>query len=351
MASSAGLHHVTAICGDPRRNVAFYTRSLGLRMVKRTVNFDDPGAWHLYYGNEIGRPGTALTFFARGEVAAGRNGNGMAVETAFVIPEGSLGYWTQRLVEQNIPHDAPEKRFGQTVLPLRDPDGMRLALVAVNSADRIPGWSNGDVPVEHAVRGFHGVAVMIDAAEATARVLTHAFGFKAAGCEGHRQRFVAGGSELGIVVDLRAAPGFRPPRRRVGAPYRLPRRRRRRAGRHGCQDRGTRTSPYRPDRSLLFPVGLFPRARRRSVGDRDRRSGLHPRRAHGDAGERDQASALVRIPPRRDRGGAAAAGLTLGAAKRHVLGYRIAGRKAFLPAPDAVFIPSLHGGYGATTLS
>jgi len=135
MTASAGIHHVTAICSDPKRNVAFYTHNLGLRLVKKTVNFDDPSTWHLYYGDETGQPGTALTFFAWGKVPAGRNGNGMAVETAFIIPERSLGYWTQRLVERGISHEAPEKRFGETVLPLSDPDGMRLALVAVTGAD------------------------------------------------------------------------------------------------------------------------------------------------------------------------------------------------------------------------
>jgi glyoxalase family protein len=217
MSGSAGIHHVTAICGDPKRNVAFYTGRLGLRMVKRTVNFDDPSAWHLYYGDETGRPGTALTFFARGEIAAGRNGNGMAVETAFAIPEASLGYWTQRLVALDVPHDAPEKRFGQTVLPLRDPDGMRLALVAGKGADQIPGWSNGDVPAEHAVRGFHGVTLMVDAGEPTASLLTGAFGFKATDGDGPRHRFVAGGGELGTVVDVRTAKGFLAGRQGAGS--------------------------------------------------------------------------------------------------------------------------------------
>src|SRR5712691_3972139 len=208
MAASAGIHHVTAICGDPKKNVAFYTRDLGLRMVKKTVNFDDPSTWHLYYGDETGHPGTALTFFAWGELPPGRNGNGMAVETAFVIPESSLGYWTQRLIALGISHDAPEKRFGETVLPLRDPDGMRLALVAVNAADAIAGWSNGDVPPEHAIRGLHGVTLMVEADEATANVLTDALGFRAAAREGNLRRFVAGAEKLGAVVDIRTAEGF-----------------------------------------------------------------------------------------------------------------------------------------------
>lgn len=146
MSASAGIHHVTAICHDPKTNVMFYTRSLGLRMVKKTVNFDDPTTWHLYYGDETGRPGTALTFFAWDGLPPGRNGNGMAVETAFIVPFGSLAYWRQRLTAQGIAHDAPQTRFGESVLAFHDPDGMRLALVAIEGADQIPGWSNADVP-------------------------------------------------------------------------------------------------------------------------------------------------------------------------------------------------------------
>lgn len=217
MSASAGIHHVTAICSDPKRNVAFYTGSLGLRLVKRTVNFDDPGTWHLYYGDETGRPGTALTFFAWDHSAPGRNGNGMAVETAFIIPEGSLGYWTHRLVEQDIAHDAPEKRFGESVLPLRDHDGMRLALVAVKDAGRIPGWSNGEVPAEHAIRGFHGVTLMVDDGERTAQVLTGAFGFAPDQHDGKLARFRANGDKLGQVVDVRTAEGFLAGRQGAGS--------------------------------------------------------------------------------------------------------------------------------------
>jgi glyoxalase family protein len=217
MSASAGIHHVTAICRDPKTNIAFYTRNLGLRMVKKTVNFDDPTTWHLYYGDEVGRPGTALTFFAWGELAAGRNGNGMAVETAFVIPAGSLGCWTQRLIEQGVAHDAPEKRFGESVLPLRDPDGMRLALVAVAGAEQIPGWSNADVPAGHAVRGFRGVTLMVGTGEPTAAVLTGTFGFKADGREGNVARYRSGGGKLGTVVDVRAAEGFLAGRQGAGS--------------------------------------------------------------------------------------------------------------------------------------
>ena len=217
MSASAGIHHVTAICGDPKRNVDFYTHNLGLRLVKKTVNFDDPSTWHLYYGDEIGRPGTALTFFAWPGLPPGQNGNGMTLETAFIIPERSLGYWTQRLVERGIAHGVPQKRFGETVLPLSDPDGMRLALVAAKGADAVAGWSNGDVPAEHALRGFHGVTLMVGAGAPTADVLTAALGFKAAARAGNLQRFIAGGDKLGAVVDVQVAEGFLAGRQGAGS--------------------------------------------------------------------------------------------------------------------------------------
>ena len=163
----SGIHHVTAISGNAARNVDFYTRMLGLRLVKKTVNFDDPGTYHLYYGDEQGRPGTILTFFPWEHAAPGRNGVGQAEETAFRIPTGSIGYWTQRLIEKGVPHQAPEKRFGEPVLAFTDPDGMSLALVGVAGAAGEPAWSDGGIAAEHAIRGFHGVTLMLDKAAPT----------------------------------------------------------------------------------------------------------------------------------------------------------------------------------------
>src|SRR6187200_1906510 len=119
-----GLHHITAIADNAQRNYDFYTKVLGLRMVKKTVNFDDPGTYHFYYGDEGGRPGTILTFFPWERVAAGRVGVGQTQETAFRVPEAAIGYWAHRFVEKGVVHDAPVKRFGRTVLPFKDPDGM-----------------------------------------------------------------------------------------------------------------------------------------------------------------------------------------------------------------------------------
>ena len=217
MTSSAGIHHVTAICSDPRRNVAFYTEALGLRLVKKTVNFDDPTTWHLYYGDETGSPGTALTFFAWGHSPPGRNGIGQAVATAFIIPERSLAYWTGRFAEKGIPHDAPERRFDQTFVCLRDPDGMSLELVAAKGARALPAWAGGPVPEEHAIRGFFGVTLLVADAAPTAQVLTDALGFAAAGQENSRHRFVASPGPLATVVDVRAEPGSAPGRQGAGS--------------------------------------------------------------------------------------------------------------------------------------
>jgi glyoxalase family protein len=198
----SGLHHVTAIAGNPLRNLGFYRRTLGLRLVKRTVNFDDPGTYHFYYGDETGRPGTVLTFFPWEHAAQGRVGVGETQQTAFRVPLRSLGYWTQRLVEKGVAHEAMDKRFGDTGLPFSDPDGTSLALVGVPNGDDEPGWSNGDVPAEHAIRGLFGVTLQLDDAMKTGAILTDVLGFKEAGREGSRVRYRAGGSAPGGVVDI-----------------------------------------------------------------------------------------------------------------------------------------------------
>jgi glyoxalase family protein len=204
-----GIHHVTAIARSAPRNLDFYTRVLGLRLVKKTVNFDDPGTYHLYYGDEIGRPGTILTFFPWEHVAPGRLGVGLTQETAFRVPEASIGFWTHRFVEGGVPHRAPEKRFGQSVLPFKDPDGMSLALIGVAGAENEPAWSD-DVPAEHAIRGFAGVTLMLDDAAPTGAILTDVLGFAETGREGNLVRFQADGAGVGGNVDIRVANGFLP---------------------------------------------------------------------------------------------------------------------------------------------
>lgn len=203
-----GLHHVTAIAGSARRNLDFYARILGLRLVKKTVNFDDPGTYHLYYGDEAGRPGTILTFFPWANMAPGRLGVGETQETSFRVPEGAIGYWSHRLIEQGVAHDAAEQRFGETVLPFQDPDGLRLALVAVPGGEREPGFASDEVPAEHAIRGCHGISLLLAETAATGAILTDVLGFSAAGSEGSVTRYRAGDTAPGGIVDLRAAGGF-----------------------------------------------------------------------------------------------------------------------------------------------
>jgi glyoxalase family protein len=203
-----GIHHVTAISGDPVKNLRFYTHDLGLRFVKKTVNFDDPSTYHFYFGDEIGHPGTILTFFPWVDAAAGQRGVGQASQTAFRVPLRSIGYWMNRFIEGGISHRTQEKRFGETVLPFADQDGMALALVGIADAENEPGWSNGDIPSEHAIRGFQGVTLLLENARKTAAILTDVFGFREVTREGSMIRFAAAGDTKGSVVDIHEAAEF-----------------------------------------------------------------------------------------------------------------------------------------------
>lgn len=207
----SGIHHVTAISGSASRNLEFYTRTLGLRFVKKTVNFDDPGTYHLYYGDEGGRPGTILTFFPWEHAAAGRQGVGLTEQIAFRVPAASMGYWTHRLLEKGVEHQPLEKRFDEPVLSFTDPHGMSLALVGVAHAAE-PAWSNGEIPAEHSVHGFHSVTLMLESAGPTAAVLTDLFGFRETAREGSLVRYEANDAAPGSVVIIREAGGFLPGR-------------------------------------------------------------------------------------------------------------------------------------------
>jgi glyoxalase family protein len=201
------IHHVTAIAGDPVKNLSFYTRDLGLRFVKKTVNFDDPSTYHLYYGDETGSPGTILTFFPWTNATAGRRGVGETRQTTFRVPQRSIDYWTQRFIEKGILHQTLEKRFGQPVLPFTDRDGLALALVGIADAENEPGWNNEEIPSEHAIRGLQGVTLLLDSAQKTAAILTDVFGFREVGREGSVIRFAAAGDVKGSVVDIYEAAG------------------------------------------------------------------------------------------------------------------------------------------------
>ncbi|WP_336491628.1 ring-cleaving dioxygenase [Methylobacterium nigriterrae] len=210
-----GIHHVTAISGPARRNVDFYTNVLGLRLVKRTVNFDDPGTYHLYYGDEAGSPGTILTFFPWANVAPGRLGVGETQETAFRVPAGSIQAWQRRFAYGGVAHDPVEERFGEAILPFRDPDGMRLALVGVAGIEGEPAWTSG-VPAERAVRGFHSVRLLVRDGAPTGAILTDVFGFAEGDRDGSATRFKADATAGGFV-DLVADPEARSGRQGGGS--------------------------------------------------------------------------------------------------------------------------------------
>jgi glyoxalase family protein len=211
--NTKGIHHVTAIGGDAQRNVDFYADLLGLRLVKRTVNFDDPETYHLYYGDGNGNPGSIVTFFPWGDDAPkGRIGAGQVMTTSFSVPAASLGYWTERLVETGTRFERPRASFGETTLTFEDPDGLRVELVAAE--DDRPGWEGPEVPAEHAVRGLHHVTLVVAEADRTAELLTETLGFERVGDAEGRTRFASGGAP-GTLVDVSEASGF--PRGEMGA--------------------------------------------------------------------------------------------------------------------------------------
>ncbi len=172
MFSTTGLHHLTAIASEPRRNLDFYAGTLGLRFVKRTVNFDDIGTYHLYYGEATGRPGSILTFFPWPSARRGRVGVGQVAETQLAIPMVALGFWAHRLTEHQIAFAGPERRFdGETALTFTDHDGLPLALVASDAAGALPGRESvSDVPVDVSVRGLHAVTLWVRQQSDTANV-------------------------------------------------------------------------------------------------------------------------------------------------------------------------------------
>ena len=221
LAMPNGIHHVTAIAGSPGRNLDFYTRTLGLRLVKKTVNFDDPSTYHFYYGDDLGQPGTILTFFPWEHVARGRLGVGETQETLFSVPEGSIGYWAHRFVEKGVAHRAIEKRFGETVLAFEDPDGMRLALVAVPLVQSEPASTSSEVSAEHAIRGFHSVNLLLREVAPTGAILTDVFGFSETGREGSTVRFKADGTKFGSILDIRVAGDFLPGRQGGGSVHHI----------------------------------------------------------------------------------------------------------------------------------
>ena len=210
---TAGIHHITAIATDPQRNLDFYTQVMGLRLVKLTVNFDDPGTYHFYFGHENGAPGSILTFFPWPGAAPGSIGPGYVVAIAFAVRMESLAYWNARLRAHGVPVHADAERFGERIMRFRDPDGLWLELVATSRTEPVAVSQMGPVPPEHALLAFHS-ATLSEANPDSTAALANVMGYYLEGSEGHRFRYHTVGQTAAILDVLHEAGA---PRGRLGA--------------------------------------------------------------------------------------------------------------------------------------
>jgi glyoxalase family protein len=208
VSSVNGLHHVTAISGPAQENLDFYAGVLGMRLVKRSVNQDDPGTYHLFYADAEGHPGSDLTFFPWAQMAPSRLGHGLSVEVALAVPPDSLDYWGTRLAGYGTPLSAIERRFGERTLPLVDPHGMKVALIEAADADRrqFTPWESSPVPVQHQIRGLHTARLWEREIELTSVFLTSVLGFSHLGTEDGWHRFGLQDGGSGRILDLRETP-------------------------------------------------------------------------------------------------------------------------------------------------
>ncbi len=201
-----GIHHITAIAGYAKRNYDFYTKVLGLRFIKKTVNFDDPKTYHFYFGDEVGSPGTILTFFPWEGVPRGKQGAGMATEIAYTVPSGSLEFWNERFAQYYVKVTESGQRFGEDYLAFEDPDGLPLTLIIPAESDSRKPWTTQEVSDQFALRGFHSISLTLNSIDATAAVLTDIFEYQFAGQEGDRFRYRTSTVEHANIVDLIANP-------------------------------------------------------------------------------------------------------------------------------------------------
>jgi glyoxalase family protein len=201
--TTPGLHHVTAIAGDPQRTAGFYVETLGLRFVKRIGNHNDKYTYHFYFGDSEGTPGTNITFFSWGERSRSeRFSDGQTRTAAYFVPEGSLDYWRDRLDTYGIPVEGSTDRFGETVVEFDDPNGTTLALVATNDAPDGQPWDGSPVPTEHQLRGFHSATLAVSDVDPTADVLTDALGYEFEADENGRRRYRSAAGGPGSIIDL-----------------------------------------------------------------------------------------------------------------------------------------------------
>ena len=216
MTNIQGIHHVSAIASDPQRNLDFYGGLLGLRLVKRTVNFDDPQSYHLYYGDEVGTPGSIMTFFPWPGARRGRQGAGQVAVISFAILPSAIGFWVERLVRHGVDYTGPTKREAGTggaaadqMIVFKDHDGLMIELVASEAAESRPAWGGAPgIPEESAIHGFHRVTLWVDDGRASEQVLVDTLGFRAVREEGSVRRYAVGDGGPGALVDVRSVGGF-----------------------------------------------------------------------------------------------------------------------------------------------
>lgn len=206
MITPHGIHHVTAIASDPQANINFYAGLLGLRLVKKTVNFDDPSAYHLYYGDAAGSPGSIVTFFywPRGQGSHGRIGNGQMTRLSLSAPAAAMPFWHERLRRHGVPASR-NTRFGEDVLQFADPDGIPVEIVA-DAGDPRTGWTVPEIPTQSALRGLHAAELSVAKAAALERVIEGIMGYRRVRTDGNRTRFESGAGGPGTYIDVIAEP-------------------------------------------------------------------------------------------------------------------------------------------------
>ena len=202
-----GLHHITAIAGEAKRNFNFYTNVLGLRLVKKTVNFDDPHTYHFYYGDKVGTPGSILTFFPWEGVQTGRRGARQVTEIGYSVPPDSFDFWLKRFEKKNVIYNKIAEKFGEQYLTFLDPDGLKLELTASKIPDHRLPWETAEVPAEFATRGFHNVTITTNKLQPTADVLTGIFGYRLLESNVNRHRFITDAVRNANIVDVVEVPG------------------------------------------------------------------------------------------------------------------------------------------------
>ena len=197
-----GLHHITAIAGEAKRNYNFYTNVLGLRLVKKTVNFDDPFTYHFYYGDKVGTPGSILTFFPWEGIQTGRRGTRQVTEIGYSVPENSLEFWLKRFEKHNITYNKVSEKFGEQYLTFVDPDGLKFELVTSKNTDNRLPWETEEISAEYATKGFHNVTITTNKLQPTADVLTNLLGYKLLESHVNRYRFITDAVENANIVDV-----------------------------------------------------------------------------------------------------------------------------------------------------